>query len=469
VKRLDRSRREFLRSSACGLGAFALTNSLEHFGLISALAQSAPASEYRALVCIFLEGGNDGNNMVIPYDDYNAPGGYNAVRGTSPLAVPQSALLQVSPPSQAGHKFGFHSSMTELQALFDQQKLAVLCNVGPLVQPITRAQYQSDASTHPYQLFSHPDQRNAQQNSVAESPSQIGWGGRIADALDGINGPAPLPMVISIAGTSLFATGINTRQAALPAAPASLNSIFFIDYVFISDPEQLVRLDALHNIPANPGAGNLSKVYAETLGQGFQTGQALSSDPVLQTSFPNTSIGNQLKQVAKLISLRATLGPSRQIFFCQLLGFDTHNNQRGGAAVSQDGLLQQLSASMKAFYDATVSLEVSNQVTAFTLSDFGRTFEPSGTGSAVGTDHAWGNHQLIMGGAVRGGDFYGTYPTLATSGPDDADSRGRWIPTTSVDQYGATLARWYGLPDANIPDVFPFINRFGSSNLGFFL
>jgi len=458
-----------MRNSACGLGAMALVNSLERFSLINSLAQSALATDYKALVCIFLEGGNDGNNLVIPYDDYNAPGGYNAVRGASPLAVPQSALLQISPPSQAGHKFGFHSSVTELQALFNQQKLAVLCNVGPLVQPITRAQYQSDAGTHPYQLFSHPDQRNSQQNSMAESPSQIGWGGRMADALDGVNGSAPLPMVISVAGTTLFATGLHTRQLALPPAPASLNSIFFIDYVFISDPEEVTRLEALHRIPADPGAGVLAKTYADALGQGFLTGQSLSTDPVLQTTFPNTSIGNQLKQVAKLISIRSTLGLNRQIFFCQLLGFDTHTNQRGGGVSTQDSLLQQLSAGMKAFYDASVSLGVSNQVTTFTLSDFGRTFEPSGAGAGVGTDHAWGNHQLIMGGAVRGGDFFGTFPALAMGGPDDADSRGRWIPTTSVDQYGATLARWYGLPDANIPDVFPFINRFASSNLGFLL
>jgi uncharacterized protein (DUF1501 family) len=445
----------------------ALAGSLERFGLINSLAQAVPATDYKALVCIFLEGGNDGNNMVIPYDDYNTPGGYNSVRGSSVLAVPQSALLQVSPPSQAGHKFGFHSSMTEVQALFTQQKLAVLCNVGSLIQPITRAQYQSDVTTHPYQLFSHPDQRNSQQSSVAESSSQIGWGGRTADALVGINGSAPLPMVVSVAGSSVFATGINTRQLALPPAPASLSTIFFIDYVFISDPEELTRLDALHRLSADPGEGRLAKAYADELDQGFQTGQVLSTDPALQTSFPNTSIGSQLKQIAKLISIRSTLGMNRQIFFCLLSGFDTHNNQRGGAGTTQDGLLQQLSAGMKAFYDSTVSLGVGSQVTTFTLSDFGRTFEPAGTGIGAGTDHAWGNHQLIMGGAVQGGDFYGTYPTLAMGGPDDADSRGRWIPTTSIDQYAATLARWYGLPEQNIPLVFPSIGRFASSNLGF--
>jgi len=466
---MDRSRRTFLRSSACGLGAFAIASSLERFSLINSLAQTAPATDYKALVCIFLEGGNDGNNMVIPYDDYNAPGGYNAVRGASSLAVPQSSLLQISPPSQAGHKFGFHPSMTELQTLFTQQKLAVLCNVGPLVLPITRAQYQSDASTHPYQLFSHPDQRASQQNSKAESPSQIGWGGLVSDALAGINGNAALPMITSLAGSSLFATGITTRQAVLPPAPASLNSVFYIDYVYISDPEQLVRLDALHKLPGDRGSGELQGVYADTLGQAFQTAEALSSDPVIQTSFPSSSIGNQLKQVAKLISLRSTLSLNRQIFFCQLIGFDTHKNQRSGGSVSQDGLLAQLSAAMKSFYDATISLGVASLVTTFTLSVFGRTFEPAGSGVGVGTDHAWGNHQLIMGGAVHGGDFYGTYPTLAMSGPDDADARGRWIPTTSIDQYGATLARWYGLPDANLPDVFPAINRFATSNLGFFL
>jgi uncharacterized protein (DUF1501 family) len=200
------------------------------------------------------------------------------------------------------------------------------------------------------------------------------------------------------------------------------------------------------------------------MNQTVQTSQALSSANPPALVFPNTSIGRQLKQVANLISLRGTLNLNRQIFFCSLGGFDTHSIQLN----TQATLLQQLSQALKAFYDATVTLGVEQQVTAFTLSDFGRTFQPAGSGAAqVGSDHGWGNHQLIMGGSVRGGDFYGKYPTLALGGPDDTDSRGRWIPTTSVDQYAATLAAWYGLSSSDIPVVFPFINRFATADLGF--
>jgi uncharacterized protein (DUF1501 family) len=207
----------------------------------------------------------------------------------------------------------------------------------------------------------------------------------------------------------------------------------------------------------------------------LQTSAALASvNPALNTLFPNTSLGRQLLQIARVI--KASTDPSaginmrRQIFFAQLGGFDTHSGQRGGG---QDTLLLQVSQALNAFYNATVELGVQNNVTAFTLSDFGRTFQPAGSGASVGSDHAWGNHHLILGGAVNGQRFYGTYPTLALGGPDDTDGgatpRGRWIPTTSVEQYAATLAGWYGLSTSDFPAVFPLIDRFPSSNLGFML
>jgi uncharacterized protein (DUF1501 family) len=187
-----------------------------------------------------------------------------------------------------------------------------------------------------------------------------------------------------------------------------------------------------------------------------------------QTDFPDTKLGHQLKQVAKLISISANLGVHRQIFFCSLGGFDHHTSQHNPFN-GQDVLLLQLSKALKAFYDATTNLSVAEQVTTFTLSDFGRTFEASGSGSAVGSDHGWGNHHLILGNSVRGGDFYGVDPVLALGGPDDADERGRWIPTTSTDQYAATLALWFGLAPADVPGVFPFIERFATANLNFML
>lgn len=467
------SRREFLCRTAASLSALAFTDALERFARVGLMASPAQNADFKALVCIFLEGGNDGNNMIVPYDDYNSLGGYAAVRTTSGLALPKSSLLQISPTSQAGRKFGLHPNMPETQSLFNQGKLAAVCNVGPLVQPLTRAEYQAGKG-HPYQLFSHPDQCNLQQTSSATNLGQAGWGGRLADALNGINGSAPLSMAMSLAGTSVFANGAQTRQLSLPPAPASLSNIFFMDDVFSSPEETSTRVAALRSIEANPGVNSLAKSFSDTAGQGFFTKAAFNADPVLpplqpgQIDFPANVIGNQLRQVAKLISLRTALGMSRQIFFCQFGSFDHHGNQRTGLT-SQENLLQQLSQAMKAFCDATVNLGVASDVTTFTLSDFGRTLEPSGSGSSVGSDHAWGNHQLVMGASVRGGDFFGTFPTLALAGPDDADSRGRWIPTTSIDQYAATLASWFGVVSADIPTIFPFIGRFQQSNMGFML
>jgi uncharacterized protein (DUF1501 family) len=217
----------------------------------------------------------------------------------------------------------------------------------------------------------------------------------------------------------------------------------------------------------------LVKASRDTTEQAIQTSLSLNTNPTINTLFPPstnnltnlTTLGAQLLQVAKIIALRDTLGIKRQIFFCSLGGFDTHSGQTG--ANGQSALLAQVSQAMKAFYDATVELRIQDQVTTFTLSDFGRTLQPAGSGGAVGSDHGWGNHHFIMGGAVRGGDFYGRFPTLALGGPDDADSRGRWIPSTSVEQYAATLASWYGLPASDIPLVFPFIGRFPTPNLGF--
>jgi uncharacterized protein (DUF1501 family) len=461
------SRRDFLRQSGCALGAAALLSSIERFGLVNALAQSAAPTDYRALVCVFLSGGNDGNNMIIPYDGYSA---YSSVRAASTLAIPQANLLQISPISTGGVKYGLHPNMPEMQSLFNQQKLAVLCNTGTLVEPLTKSVYQSAPSKRPYQLFSHSDQVAQQQSSVSNAPGLTGWGGRTSDALVGVNGNAPLPMIVSIAGTSLFASGKSTHPLAIADARTNLNQVLVLS-MSGTTADVNARRAAFDQIRGFDNEYQLVKASSDTTTQALQTSAALSTNPTLSTIIPNTTLGYQLQQVAKLLRLRDTLGMKRQIFFVSLGGFDSHSNQR--TAGSQDGLLTQVSQALKAFYDETVAIGISDQVTTFTISDFGRTLQPAGSGAAVGSDHAWGNHQLIMGGAVKGGDFYGTFPTLALGGPDDTDSgtnpRGRWIPTTSVDQYAATLASWYGLSSADIPTVFPFIGRFASSNLGFLM
>lgn len=460
MKHISTSRRDFLRTAAYSLGGTALAMTAEKFGLASALAQSA---DYRALVCVFLNGGNDSDNMIVPLDEEFAA--YDKVRGGAGLALAKESLLPISPAR--GRRFGFHPNMPELQALFSQGKLAALSNVGSLVEPLTRATYGNGKGEKPLQLFSHPDQINLWQTGVANTSTRIGWGGRAADRVASLNGAVTFPQSVSIAGSSLFLAGNVTRQFAVSESNGPLVNLLPLN---LSGPagEQNVRRAAFDEIRSLAQEDNLALAAANVRTSALETRDALARvTPKVATPFPNTPLGRQLLQVARLISLRDTFGMRRQIFFCQLNGFDTHSGQRGPSG--HGDLLRQVSQALKAFYDATVELGIASKVTSFTLSEFGRTFQPAGSGSGVGSDHGWGGHQLILGGAVRGGDFYGTCPVLALGGPDDADDRGRWIPTTSVEQYAATLAAWYGVAASDLRAVFPLLGRFPTSNLGFML
>lgn len=465
------TRREFILQAgqACvgyALGAAAFAAGLERFALINAFAQGA---DYRALVCVFLAGGNDGNNMIVPLgtSEYQA---YANVRTASGLAIPSADLLRIAPPSGGGD-FGLHPSLTGIHDLWTTQQAAVVCNVGPLVQPLTRATYQSGAP-RPYQLFSHSDQIAQWQSAIADRVSPTGWGGRAADQF--APHPSGFPMVTAISG-GLFTRGQTTAPLSIAAAPTPLNQVLVINgfTTSASDVARRTSLDVLRTVDHEMA---LIRSASNTVQRAVDIGQTLNADVTLATTFPNTTLGNQLRQIAKVIKFNAasaSLGLQRQIFFCQLGGFDTHQGQVN----TQSSLLTQVGGAISAFYAATVELGVANQVTTFTLSDFGRTLQPSGTGAGVvGTDHAWGNHHFVVGGAVRGGDFYGTlgpngsmFPVLQLGGPSDTDNRGRWIPTASVEQYAATLASWYGVAASDLPLVFPNIGRFDSSNLGFML
>lgn len=468
------TRRDFLRSSACALGGVALASSIDTFGIVHALTPQA-ASDYKALVCVFLNGGNDGNNMLVSLDQYTVPGGslvegYSNVRNASGLAIIQTDLLQISPVS--GGSYGLHPSMPEIRTLFNQGKCAILCNNGPLVEPLTRTTYQNGTGKKPLQLFSHSDQVGLFQTAIANNVSQTGWGGRLADRTNSLNGSATFPSNVSIAGVNLILTGVDTRQLAVADSNTSLANVLQLIMSGTSS-EQASRLISFNELRTLDNQFKLVKAASDTRSSSIQTDIALSSvNPTLTTVFPNTSLGRQLKQVALLIKActdpTAGINMKRQIFFTQIGGFDTHSAEIGG----QGNLLTQVSQAISAFYAATVELGVQDKVVTFTMSDFGRTFQPAGSGvTAVGTDHAWGNHQLIVGGQVLGHTFYGTYPTLRLGGPDDTDGgsnpRGRWIPTTSVEQYAATLATWYGLSTADLPAVFPLIARFSTPNLGF--
>jgi uncharacterized protein (DUF1501 family) len=454
------------------LGAAALA--FEPFGLLPALAQAE--GDYKALVCIFLFGGNDSGNMIIPYDDYAT---YAAVRHNTGLALPQSSLLPIKVPS-LGSQLAFHPSLTGLHNLWGQGKVAVVCNVGPLLEPTASTAYRNGTAQVPLNLFSHADQQNQWQTSVANETNTRGWGGRMADKMAQWN-TSTLPVVLSVAGTPIFMTGNTAQALALAAAPTRLDAALPLDG-FPSPPDADTRYRAMQQLLQVDQNLTLVRGVSRVTQKALEAQEALRlvGDPLVPPFplQPRTNLGNQLEQVAKLMSVREALGMRRQVFFCALGGFDTHSGQVAmgdSTAGAHADLLAQVSNAMQAFYEATVALGVASQVVTFTLSDFARTFVPNGN---LGTDHAWGSHHLVMGGAVRGGDFYGIpgangtiFPTLAPAGPDDTDegsgARGRWIPTVAVDQYGATLAAWFGVGPADLAAVFPNLGRFSAPTLGF--
>jgi uncharacterized protein (DUF1501 family) len=428
-----------------------MVGGLSKFSLINAMAQNTPG--YKALVCIFMFGGNDSNNMIVPIDSRYA--GYQTARST--LAIPQGQLLPLQMGSAA--PYGLHPNMPELQGLFNSQKnLAVLANVGTLVQPTTQKQYQQ-YSNLPENLFSHSDQQDQWQSAQLTGTPSVGWAGRMADSVQGsLNNGALFPPVLSISGNAIFCTGDTTSPFTMnPGQTPGLQG-------FDSSAAAQARFVATQQLLTFDSGLSMVQAANNVTGQAVQysvvLANALNSAPTIQTKFPNTYIAQQLQQVAQVIAIKSALGVGRQIFFCSYGGFDTHSDQ----LTQQVELMTQLSQAMSAFYEATLELGVVNNVTTFTLSEFSRTLEP---GSNGGTDHAWGSHQLIMGGAVKGNSVYGTFPTVALGGPDDADQNGRWIPTTALDQYGATLATWFGVNNTDLPSIFPNLKNFQTTNLGF--
>ena len=499
------TRRVFIRRAACAaVGTAAMTCSIRDLRLMNAAVAQSNITDYKALVCIFLQGGNDSNNFIIPtiqseYDNYAA------IR-TPILALPQGNLLNlqkpgtgagyVNPPvgdpnnyvDPAGHCFGFHPACPELAELFYEGKLAVLFNTGTLVFPMTRAQYLGGILQKPPQLFSHADQVTQWQTSVPNQPPTTGWGGRCADLLNSVQPGAPISLSVSLAGANTFEVGNIVSQYSVSTSGAiSLQGV------------SGARLAALTNILGLSYANLQEQAYAGVANHSIQSGSLLNN-AITNTAgnywtnpFPNTitnllsntkfgsSLAPQLQMVARLIEAgnralaNGGFGMKRQIFFCQVGGYDLHtgqtnysnNNPNNVLVGAHSNLLTELSQSLSAFQRAMEQLEplypgISQKVTAFTASDFSRTFPSNGQGS----DHGWGSHHLIVGGAAKGGKTYGTFPTLAINGPDDTGT-GRWIPTTAIDQYFATLATWFGVDNGNLATVFPNLGNFASSNLGF--
>jgi len=441
------NRRSFVRCASLVAAGNAL--GLRPFGLINALAQTS--SDYKALVCVFLYGGNDGNNTFVPFDSQGYAI-YKAIRG--PLALAQSSVLQLnSMPT-----FGLHPSLPELRTLVDSGNAAIVTNVGTLIQPLTRAQFIA-GQPMPSNLFSHPDQQQEWQNASKSTATRTGWAGRTADALASTyNSGASVPMVTSVAGDTVFCDGETVMPMGV--SPGNVGGVVCSEGSECSSrtaaaQAMLTLRSRVSLVQADNMITSNAYKYATALSDAAQ-----SVSP-LQAVFPaNNGLAAQLKQIAQIIQVKSALGVQRQIFFCGIGNFDTHSSQLS----TQASLLTEMSQALGAFYQATQELGVSQQVTTFTMSDFSRTLQPN---SNSGSDHGWGSHHFVLGGAVQGGRMYGRYPTLALGGPDDSGANGRWIPSTASVQYASTLAQWFGVQQNQLATVFPTLSGFSTDKLGF--
>jgi uncharacterized protein (DUF1501 family) len=445
-------RRGFLQHAGALMGTAAL-------GQLGALSvHAASAGDYKALVCIFLYGGNDANNMIVPLD---TAGYANYAQTRSYLALPQAQLLPLAVSSGAP-LYGFHPALPGLQSLWGSGRLAVVANVGTLVQPLTKTEYLSTATVKPESLFSHIDQQHQWQASISStSDSNSGWGGRLTDQLAALNVNASVPPMISTGGNNLFVTGSASQALVIP-----ISGSFGLSG-FSTSSADTVRHSALEQLLAVDQDVNLTQA-AQAIMAGALTSSAILN-PILKTTDATLSarfsgltsnFAQQLLAIAKVIEARSTLGASRQVFLATLGSFDTHTNQLN----EQQTLFSQLDAGLTAFHGAMADIGAGSSVTSFTLSDFSRNFLPNTGG---GTDHAWGSHPLVIGDAVNGGRLYGTMPTLELSGPDDASNLGRWIPTIAVDQFAATLATWFGADSTALAAVLPNLSAFNASPIGF--
>jgi uncharacterized protein (DUF1501 family) len=438
----SKARRDFLRQ-CCVLSAAGVTSQLTRLGLVTAHAQTM--ADYKALVCVFLFGGNDANNTIVPIDSRYSR--YQVMRPT--LALPQANLR---PAGTSG--YGLHPALGNVQRLYDQSRVATVFNVGTLVEPTTRDAL--TATTLPRNLYSHSDQTQQWQSSDPTGGA-TGWGGRISDATAQFN-TGRISAGITVNGSNaLFLSGPATTGLSLT------NTQSFGLQTFGTGSAMNLRLASLQRLLTFDSGVKLVSAADGVLADGMRSAQevnaALAGAPALPVAFPNTTLGRQLAQVAQIIAVHGTLGMNRQIFFAGLGGFDHHED----LVKKHQALMTELDACVGAFMTTLDARGASNQVTLFTESEFNRT---GNANANVGADHAWGSHHFVIGGGVRGG-VYGTFPTHQLGGPDDAGDRGTWIPTTSLDQYAATLGSWFGVPDPALAAIFPKLANFSPQRLGF--
>jgi uncharacterized protein (DUF1501 family) len=440
------TRRELLRLGCRTASTVGTAAAFGHLGRVNAWAQG---EDYKALVCIFMFGGNDANNMVVPLSTtgYQA---YQSVRQN--LAISAATLLPIA--TSSGNSYGLHPSLAPLLPMYNTTRdLAIVSNVGMLVRPLTRQEYQQRLYPVPGNLFSHSDQQQQWQNAAPLGGVSTGWCGRVADKVVGLNYPSNFPIGIGVSGNSLQLVGQTTQ-------PTTVNGSTFGLEGSGDSPVAEARDEALQQILTMSSGVVLMQAANRVLTDAIRVAQlvdeASQNAPPLNTAFPQTGLGQQMLQAARIIQIRNQLGLKRQIFFCSIGGFDTHSNQLAAHAA----LLGEVAGAMAAFYQATGEMSLTNNVTVFTESEFNRTFQPNGS---AGTDHAWGGHQLVLGGAVNGGDLYGHFPTLALQGPDDSGNRGNWIPSVALDQYGAKLASWFGVTPGDLDSVFPNLANFATA------
>ena len=443
------TRRRFLR-----LGALGAISSLTKMGKINALAQTA--NDYKALVCVFLGGGNDGVNTVVPANGPAATA-YSQARGALKAAGPLLPFASVNHQTYGQTTYGLSADLDGIYNIGLQGKLAVLPNVGTLIEPTTKQQYLNGTARVPQHLFSHSDQRTQMLSARLDSQSATGWAGRIADAVQSVNGSSAFPTAVSLDGENVFIVGSSS-------VPLALRPGYRLSLLGSWGGPMAARDQALQELLDFDNGVAMVQSADQRLSDALEIGRLLEAGSSQAQSFswrgPNNAFGQQLHEAAKLIAMRNQLGMRRQIFFVHRPGFDTHALQ----SWPHGNLLRDVDAAVAEFYRVMqYELGIANDVTIFTESDFGRTLLSNSNG---GTDHAWGSVAFAMGGAVRGG-IYGKFPTLDVNGPDTIDRQGRFIPTTGVDQLGATLARWFGVPDSQLNSIFPNLSNFSVRDLGF--
>ena len=445
-------RREFLRRL---LGSGLMLPALGGFSLLSGMRSAAAASQagdYRALVCLYLHGGNDSFNMVVPRSG-RAYERYRRTRGN--LSVAKETLLAIEPRHTQAADYGLHPSLEPLVEPFEEGDLAILANLGTLLEPLDAEQARRRPDRLPPQLFSHSDQTFQWQAGFPHASQALGWGGRMADLLQHLNGEVALPMNITLAGDNLFLTGEQVVQYALGVEGPEGLDVLVDDDPVARAVRTLLRRRSRHRLERQFAAVQLRSIELHDL-----IASALEEQKPLQTEFPQSELGRQLSMVARMIASRERLGlgNGRQVFLVSAGGWDTHDRQNQ----AHPQLLANLAGCMRAFREAMLELGEHQAVTLFTASEFGRTLTSNGDGS----DHGWGGHQLVQGGAVLGGDIYGEIPEMVVGGREDLGD-GRIVPATAAAQYSATLARWFGVRESQLQGLFPHLQNFDSADLGF--